>query len=333
MPNKVFIIAEAGVNHNGSLSVAKKLASAAAYAGADAVKFQTFKAEALASKCAPKAGYQKKAAGKNQLQMLKSLELGFDGQKKLFNYCKKRKIMFMSSAFDMESLGFILELGVTILKIPSGEIANLPYLRKAGASGKKIILSTGMANMSEVKEAFNVLLRSGADKKHISLLHCTTQYPAPPCDVNLKAMTAMKNVFDVSVGYSDHTEGIEIPVAAVAMGAEIIEKHFTLDNKMRGPDHKASLNPQDFKRMVCAIRKVESALGGGIKKPAPSELKNRDVVRKSITAKVFIKKGEKFTEKNITAKRPGGGVSPMRWDYILGKAAVRDFKADEQIKV
>ena len=333
--NKVFIIAEAGVNHNGSLSIAKKMVDAAKNAGADAVKFQTFKAKNIATKLAPKAAYQKNTTNSNETQfdMLKSLELSIEAHKELMNYCKKKKIMFLSTPFDLESIVMLNKLGLEIFKIPSGEITNMPYLRKIGALKKKIIMSTGMSNIKEIKEALDILIKSGTQKKHIILLQCNTEYPTPYEHVNLRAMHTIKESFKVKVGYSDHTLGIEVPLAAVALGAVVIEKHFTLDKNMRGPDHKASLEPEELKYMVQAIRKVERAMGVTFKKPSPSELKNRDLMRKSITAARDIKKGEIFTVNNITIKRPNTGISPMKWDEVIGCLAKKDFATDEMIEL
>ena len=278
--HKVFIIAEAGVNHNGSLELAKKMIDAAEEAGADAVKFQTFKAEKVVSRYAPKAEYQKKTttAGESQLEMIKKLELDAAAHQTLIDYCKKRNIQFLSTPFDFESIDLLNELGLDIFKIPSGEITNMPYLRKIGSLKKEIILSTGMANLGEIEDALDVLTGAGTKLKDITILHCNTEYPTPMQDVNLKAMQTIKYAFPgIHVGYSDHTEGIEVSIAAVAMGATIIEKHFTLDKNMEGPDHKASLEPDELKAMVNAIRNIEKALGNGIKKPSPSELKNKPI--------------------------------------------------------
>lgn len=332
---EVFIIAEAGVNHNGSLAIAKKMVDAAAHAGADAVKFQTFQAESLVSKFAPKAMYQKKTTGSNegQLEMIKKLELGLSAHKELIRYSQTKKIMFLASPFDLESIGLLVRLGLRTFKIPSGEITNAPYLRKIGSLRRKIIISTGMATLAEIKDALNILLKSGTKKKDIVVLHCNTEYPTPFKDVNLLAMMTIKDTVGVQVGYSDHTLGIEVAVAAVALGARVIEKHFTLDKNMSGPDHKASLDPDELKYMVNAVRNVEMALGSRAKKASPSEKINSSVVRKSIVAAVDIKKGEHFTEKNLTVKRPGTGISPMRWDDVLGTVARKDFYQDELIQI
>jgi len=330
---KTFIIAEAGVNHNGSLEIAKRLVDVAVESGADAVKFQTFKAENIVTKDADKADYQKKTtnAGESQLEMLRKFELDEDAHRILFKYCSKQKIQFMSSAFDLEGVDLLNSLGVEIFKIPSGEIINLPYLRKIGSLKKKVILSTGMADLEEIKDALDVLVSAGTFLDNITVLHCNTEYPTPYKDVNLLAMQTIARAFDVRVGYSDHTSGIEVPIAAVARGATVIEKHFTLDKNMEGPDHKASLEPDELKAMVHAIRNIELSLGNGIKKPSPSELKNKPIARKSIVAARDIRKGETFTEENLTVKRPGTGISPMRWDEILGKHAQKKYVEDELI--
>jgi N,N'-diacetyllegionaminate synthase len=335
MENKTFIIAEAGVNHNGSIEIAKKMIEVAKECGADAIKFQTFKAEKVISKYAPKAEYQKQTTGEadSQLEMVKKLELSFDDFIALKEYCDKLNIMFLSTPFDFESIDFLNDLGLEIFKIPSGEITNLPYLEKIGKLGKKVILSTGMADLGEIEDALDILTSCGTKKEDITILHCNTEYPTPYEDVNLLAMLTIKEAFKVKVGYSDHTLGIEVPIAAVSLGASVIEKHFTLDKNMEGPDHKASLEPHELKAMIDAIRNIEKSLGNGIKKPSKSELKNKDIARKSIVAKREIKKGEVFTEDNITVKRPGNGISPMRWYEVLGKVASRDYKEDELIEL
>ena len=331
----VFIIAEAGVNHNGSLELAKKLVDVAVEAGADAVKFQTFKAENLVSREAQKAKYQVKNTGSNesQYEMLKRLELGFDEFVELKRYCDEKGIMFLSTPFDFESIKFLDELGLEIFKIPSGEITNYPYLREIAKLKKRIILSTGMANLCEIEQAVDVIEKFGTKRENIIILHANTEYPTLMEDVNLKAMLTIKEAFKVDVGYSDHTLGIEVPIAAVAMGAKVIEKHFTLDRNMEGPDHRASLNPDELKAMVKAIRNIEVSLGNGIKKPSKSESKNIEIARKVIVAKKDIKKGEKFSEENLTVKRAGKGISPMRWEEIIGKVANRNFKEDEKIEL
>lgn len=332
---RVYIIAEAGVNHNGDINLAKKLIDFAADAGVDAVKFQTFKAEKGISKFAQKAEYQKASTDKSesQLEMIKRLELDENSHIELISYCKSKPITFLSTPFDIDSIDMLVKLGLETYKIPSGEITNLPYLRKIGALNKKIIISTGMCNLDEIKAALDVIVKSGTKGENISVLHCNTEYPTPYDDVNLRAIQTLAAELGMEVGYSDHTLGIEIPIAAVAMGATIIEKHFTLDKNMEGPDHKASLNPQELKQMVMAIRNVEMALGDGIKKPSPSEKKNVKISRKSIVALTSIKKGDILSEKNITVKRPGSGISPMQWDSVIGQIAKKDFEEDELLIV
>ncbi len=331
--NRIFIIAEAGVNHNGDIEIAKKLIDVANEAGADAVKFQTFKADKLVSKNAQKADYQKQTTDKqeSQYEMIKKLELDVDAHKELLSYCNLKSIMFLSTPFDHDSIELLNSLKLNIFKIPSGEITNLPYLRCIGKLNKEVILSTGMADIGEIENALDVLVESGTEKNNITVLHATTEYPTPMEDVNLKAMVTIGRTFDIAYGYSDHTPGIEIPIAAAALGASVIEKHFTLDKTMEGPDHKASLEPDELKAMIKAIRNVETALGDGIKKPSPSELKNKTVARKSIVAARYIKKGEILSDENITVKRPGTGLSPMRWDEVLGSIAQRDYEEDELI--
>ncbi len=331
--NKVFIIAEAGVNHNGSFNIAKELVDTAKTAGVDAIKFQTFKAQNLVSKNADKANYQKANTGNSdkQIDMLKKLELSFEEFSSLKKYCDHLGIMFLSTPFDLESLEFLSTLDIPLFKIPSGEITNLPYLIKIAQTKKDVILSTGMCEIEEIREAIEVLKKYGTE--NISLLHCTTEYPTPFDEVNLNAMLTLKQTFNLNIGYSDHTQGIEVPVAAVAMGATIIEKHFTLDKNMDGPDHKASLNPQELMDMVSAIRNIEMAMGNGKKKPTKSEINNKKIARKSIVAVRNIKIGEVFTEDNITIKRPGDGISPMKWFDVLGKSASRDFQEDELIEI
>ncbi len=331
--SKVFIIAEAGVNHNGSLELAKKLIDVAVEAGADAVKFQTFKADKLVSKHAQKADYQKQTTStdESQYDMIKKLELDDNAHRVLISYCKDKKIMFLSTPFDHDSIDLLNSFQMPIFKIPSGEITNLPYLRHIGSLGKEVILSTGMASLDEVQDALEVLIRAGTSKEKISVLHATTEYPCPIDEVNLRAMHTISTAFGVKVGYSDHTQGIEVAVAAVALGACVIEKHFTLDRTMGGPDHKASLEPDELKAMVHAIRHVEQALGDGVKRPSKSEQKNISVARKSILASRSIRMGETFSDNNLIVKRPGNGISPMRWDEVLGKKALRDFTEDELI--
>lgn len=331
--NKIFIIAEAGVNHNGDIEIAKKLVDAAVAAGADAVKFQTFKAETLVCRDAKKAEYQMETTDKDESQfaMLKRLELTPDMHEKLMDYCEQKRIMFLSTPFDLESLYYLVNCGLAIIKLPSGEITNYPLLREAARSGKKIILSSGMSTLDEVRNAMEVLRENGC--RDLTVLHCNTEYPTPYKDVNLKAMCTMKEALKIPVGYSDHTPGIEAAVAAAALGAEVIEKHFTLDRNMEGPDHKASLEPNELAEMVRSIRNVESALGGGKKEPSDSEKKNIAIARKSIVARCDIRAGEIFTEENLTAKRPGGGLSPMLWNQVLNKQAKRDFAPDEMIEL
>ena len=329
----VFIIAEAGVNHNGSIKLAKKLIDVACSAGVNAVKFQTFKTKNLVSKNAPKADYQIKTTKKDESQykMIKKLELDIDAHEELIDYCKQKNIMFLSTPFDNESIDMLDKLGLEIFKIPSGEITNLPYLRHIGKLNKKLILSTGMADIGEIEDALDILIKSGTKKENITILHANTMYPTPFEDVNLKAMQTIGCTFGIDIGYSDHTLGIEVPIAAVAMGAKVIEKHFTLDKNMQGPDHKASLEPDELKAMVKAIKNIELAIGNGIKKPTLSEKPNIKVARKSIIAKKDIKKGEIFSKENLTVKRPGNGISPMRWDEIIGSIAIRDYNKDDLI--
>jgi N,N'-diacetyllegionaminate synthase len=333
--SSVFIIAEAGVNHNGSLEMALQLVDVAADAGADAVKFQTFTADALVSKTAQKADYQKQttSADESQYAMLKRLELSKEDHLAIIKRCQARQIQFLSTPFDSSSIALLHTLGMTTYKVPSGELTNLPYLRQVGAVAQQVILSTGMANLAEVEDALQVLLAAGLTRDQVIILHATTEYPCPLDEVNLTAMLTLKHAFSVVVGYSDHTKGIEIPVAAVAMGAKVIEKHFTLDNRLAGPDHKASLEPNELVAMVRAIRHVELALGNGIKQPTASEQKNMAVARKSLVASTLIKKGELLTPDNVTVKRPGTGISPMRWDDVIGRAARKEFMADEQIEL
>jgi N,N'-diacetyllegionaminate synthase len=330
---RTFIIAEAGVNHNGSLKLAIKLIDAAKKSGADAVKFQTFKADSLVSKNAKKAAYQQKTTlvDESQYAMIKKLELSLNDHHQLIAYCKKRNIEFLSSPFDLESIDLLVELGLCTIKIPSGEITNLPYLQKIGKLNLCVILSTGMAEIKEISDAIKVLTESGTDKEKIVVLHCNTEYPTPYKDVNLKAMITIRDKFNIKVGYSDHTSGIEIPIAAVALGAEIIEKHFTLDKTMVGPDHAASLEPQQLKQMINSIRNIEIAMGDGLKRPSTSEEKNKMVARKSLVAACSIKKGDLFTEENITVKRPGNGISPMKWYKVIGKTSNKNFNADDII--
>lgn len=329
--SNVYIIAEAGVNHNGDIELAKKLIDEAKKSGADAVKFQTFKAEKLVTKAATKASYQNKNDKKSQSQyeMLKRLELTFKDFEELMAYSKEVGIEFLSSAFDLESIDFLNNLEMSLFKVPSGEITNLPYLRKVAQTGKQVIISTGMSTYGDIESALEVLYKSNA--KDVIVLHCNTEYPTPMSDVNLTAMKSIETAFNTKVGYSDHTIGIEIPVAAVALGAVVIEKHFTLDKNMDGPDHKASLDPKELTDMVTAIRNIEMALGDGVKKLSDSEKYNLDIVRKSIVAKRDINVGEFFSEDNVTVKRPGTGLSPMEWDKVIGKKAKKLFLEDDVI--
>jgi len=329
----IFVIAEAGVNHNGSITLAKQLIDVASDAGADAVKFQTFKADNLVSKTAQKADYQKQTTdtSESQYEMLKKLELNTTAHHELIAYCNTKDILFLSTAFDHESITLLNNLGMSIFKIPSGEITNLPYLRHIGSLGKKIILSSGMANLGEIEAALEVLTKAGTPKELITVLHATTEYPCPIEEVNLRAMNTIATAFGVKSGYSDHTNGIEIPIAAAAMGASVIEKHFTLDREMEGPDHKASLEPYELKMMIQAIRNIENALGDGIKKATKSELKNMLIARKSIVASRTITKGELLSSENITIKRPGNGINPMRFDEMIGTTALKDYDEDELI--
>ncbi len=330
--DKTLIIAEAGVNHNGSLETAKELVRTAKSCGADIVKFQTANLNSLVSKFAPMADYQKENIGceESQREMLSRLLLSFDDFTELADYCKKIGIIFLSTPFDIESIHFLNSMQ-DIWKVPSGEITNYPYLIEIAKTGKDVILSTGMSDMEEIRDAINVLKQNGV--KNITLLHCTTEYPAPLNEVNLNAMHTLKNEFNCKIGYSDHTKGIEISLAAAAMGAAVIEKHFTLDRNMPGPDHKASIEPYELKALVNGIRNIELAKGSFNKTPTVSELKNRTAARKSIVAAKDIKAGELFDENNITTKRPGNGISPMRWIYVIGTAAKRDFMEDELIEI
>jgi N,N'-diacetyllegionaminate synthase len=329
----VFIIAEVGINHNGSIDLAKKLIDEASNAGADAVKFQTFKAKNLVIKNSEKANYQKNITNpkETQFNMLKKLELSKEMHLELIKYSKNKNIKFLSSAFDHDSIELLKDLGLKIFKIPSGEITNLPYLRHIGKLNKKIFLSTGMSNMDEVKNAVDILINSGTKKNNITVLHANTEYPTPIKDVNLRAMVTVGNELNIKFGYSDHTLGIEVDIAAVAMGASCIEKHFTLDCNMEGPDHKASLEPNQLKEMVKVIRNIELAMGNGIKKPSKSELPNIHIARKSIVAKTKINKGETLTKKNLAVKRPAGGINPMKWDKVVGTKAKKDYNEDEFI--
>jgi N,N'-diacetyllegionaminate synthase len=334
MRDQVLIIAEAGVNHNGSMDTAKKLIDAAAEAGVDYVKFQTFKADKMVTKTASRATYQDTNTRDkdSQFDMLKKLEISEEMHLELIHYCESKNIKFLSTAFDLESLAFLKSLGLELAKIPSGEITNLPYLRAMAKLFPEIILSTGMANMDEIKAAFRVLIENGTKQENITILHCNTEYPTPMGDVNLKAMLHIKKELGVEIGYSDHTLGIEVPIAAVALGAKVIEKHFTLDSNLPGPDHKASLEPEELKAMVTSIRNIELSISGsGIKEPSVSESKNKSIVRKSIVAGINILKGEIFSESNLAVKRPGIGMDPMTWDNVLGTRAVKDYKQDDLI--
>lgn len=330
---KTLIIAEAGVNHNGDINLAKKLIEVASEAGADFVKFQTFVAENCISKNAKKAEYQLQATDENQSQfdMVKKLELSKQDHEILIEHCKKFNIKFLSTAFDLESIDLLVKFDIEIFKIPSGELTNLPYLKKIASFNKNIILSTGMATLGEIEKALDILVQNGTQRDKIIILHCNTEYPTPFEDVNLRAMQTLKKAFCLPVGYSDHTLGITIPIAAVAMGACVIEKHFTLDKSMQGPDHQASLEPEELKAMIKSIRELEQAFGNGVKIPSKSEIKNKAIARKSLVAKKVIKKGECFSEENLTTKRPGDGICGMKYDKYLGKIASRDYAEDELI--
>lgn len=329
------IIAEAGVNHNGDMELAKRLIAEAAFAGADLVKFQTFVAGRIISAQAPKAEYQKGATdpSESQVEMVRKLELSRADHEVLIEECARHGIGFFSTAFDEESFDLLVELGLKMVKVPSGEITNLPFLRHISRLGMPLVLSTGMANLADVEAAIDAIERAGTPRERITVLHCTTEYPAPLQEVNLRAMSTMQAAFGVAVGYSDHTAGIEVPVAAVALGATVIEKHFTLDRGLPGPDHRASLEPREFAAMVTAIRNIEQAMGDGIKRPTPTELKNRAVARKSLVARRAIAAGEAFCTDNVVAKRPGTGISPMRWDEVHGRIARRSFAPDELIEL
>ena len=333
MTSRTLIIAEAGVNHNGDLALARQLIDAAAVAGADLVKFQTFTADRLATRTAQKADYQNRTttSTESQHEMLSRLELTDAMHHELIAHCATRNIDFFSTGFDIESVDLLVRHGQNHFKIPSGEITNLPYLRYIGRLGKSVILSTGMANLGEIEAAIDALEAAGTPRAMLTVLHCTTEYPTPMAEVNLRAMLSIHAAFGVAVGYSDHTQGIEVAIASVAMGATVIEKHFTLDRNLPGPDHKASLEPAELNALVAAIRNIEVALGDGIKRPSPGEARNRPVVRKSLVASRAIKSGALFTAENITAKRPATGISPMRWDEVIGKTALRDFGPDELI--
>ena len=331
---RTLIIAEAGVNHNGDMNIAMELIDIASKAGADMVKFQTFTAGGIVTKFAEKANYQKVVSDSdNQYEMLKKLELTEKNHVELMSYCAEMNIGFLSTPFDLESVHLLSQLGLDTFKISSGDITNLPLLKLIGGLQKRIILSSGLSSLNEVGDALKILISAGADLNKITVLHCTSEYPAPMKDVNLKAMQSLKKAFNINVGYSDHTLGIEVPVAAVAMGATVIEKHFTTDKTLPGPDHKASLDQYELQQMVKSVRNIEKALGNGIKKPSKSESKNLLAVRKSIVAKKNIRVGEIFSEDNITVKRPGSGLSPMKWEQVLGSKAAHDFKLDELIEI
>lgn len=332
---KTLIIAEAGVNHNGDMALARQLIEVAAAAGADLVKFQTFSADRLLTRYAKKAEYQRQTtdAEESQHEMIRRLELSADMHAALIQHCHLQGIRFFSTAFDEESLDFLANLGLEYFKIPSGEITNLPYLRRVGRYGKGVILSTGMASLGEIEAAIDVIEQSGTSRNRITVLQCTTEYPAPMDDINLRAMHTIRDAFGVKVGYSDHTAGIEAAIAAVALGATVIEKHFTISRDLPGPDQKASLEPDELTAMVAAIRNVERALGDGVKRPSSSEIKNKPIVRKSLVAACVVRAGETFNESNLTVKRPGTGLSPMRWDELIGRKASRDFDPDELIEL
>lgn len=334
--NHTIIIAELGVNHNGSMEMAKQLIDRAVEAGVDYIKFQTFKSENIVTKTAKQADYQKKNMGNlddSQYNMLNKLELSEEQHYELIEYCKEKGIKFFSTAFDMDSIDFLASLNLGLWKIPSGELTNYPYVKKIASFGEPVILSTGMSSIEEINDTVNLLVNSGLPKAKITILHCNTEYPTPMCDVNLLAMNGIKKQFQTEVGYSDHTVGIEVPIAAVALGAKVIEKHFTLDRNLPGPDHKASLEPDELKAMVSAIRNIEQALGSEEKKVSSSEMKNKAVARKSIVAVTNIKAGEVFTEDNLTVKRPGTGISPMKWESVIGQVAKRNFEQDELIEL
>lgn len=337
MAQHVLIIAEAGVNHNGSLEIAKELVDKAVEAGVDIIKFQTFKAEKLVSKSAKQAEYQKMNIGDHsddsQYNMLKKLELSEQDHQELIAYCKKKGIRFWSTAFDFDSIDYLHTLNLGLWKIPSGEITNYPYIKKIAQYHEPVIISTGMCEMSDISAAMDVLQKNGVQKNQITILHCNTEYPTPYEDVNLLAMHQIKKEFDVAVGYSDHTKGIEVPIAAVALGASVIEKHFTLDRNMEGPDHKASLEPDELKAMVSAIRNIEKSLGNEKKAVSESERKNIAIARKSIVAACPIKKGDVLTEDNLTVKRPGTGISPMQWEKVIGTKAIKDYEEEELIQI
>jgi N,N'-diacetyllegionaminate synthase len=335
MTKRTLIIAEAGVNHNGDIALAKELVARAAAAGADVVKFQSFLTSKLVSPLAPKAHYQKVSTdpAESQFEMIRKLELSRADHVVLIEECRRHGIAFLSTAFDVESFDMLIELGLELVKIPSGEITNLPFLRHVASTCRPVILSTGMATLGEIESALDIIEQAGTSRSQITVLHCSTEYPTPMPDVNLRAMCNMKHAFGVAIGYSDHTIGIEVPIAAVALGATVIEKHFTIDRSLPGPDHRASLEPHEMKAMVDAIRNIELAMGDGIKRPNTSEIKNMSIARKSLVASKPIRAGERFSADNLTAKRPGTGISPMRWDELIGRVAFRDFAPDELIEL
>jgi N,N'-diacetyllegionaminate synthase len=335
MTSRCLIIAEAGVNHNGDMRIARDLIEAAAEAGADLVKFQTFSANSLVTERAPKANYQLRTTGSDlsQYQMLKALELDHQMHLDLIAKCKESGIEFFSTAFDIQSLDYLSTLGAKRFKVPSGEITNLPYLLHMAAFEKPILLSTGMSNLGEIEDAIEAIESAGLERRYITVLHCNTEYPTPFGDVNLNALESIKRAFGVSVGYSDHTLGIEIPIAAVAMGAQVIEKHLTLDRNLPGPDHRASVEPDEFRNMVRSVRNIEMAMGDGVKRVTQSERENREISRKSLVAIAPIRKGDKFSPKNIGTKRPGKGISPMRWHEMVSRVATRDYFEDELIEL
>lgn len=335
MTSRTLIIAEVGVNHNGDLGLAKQLIEVAANAGADLVKFQTFNANRQVTSYANKAEYQTKSTDINesQYEMLRRLELTEAMHHELISHCSKLNLGFFSTGFDIESVDFLVSLGQDLFKVPSGEITNLPYLRHIGELHKKVIISTGMSTLADIEAAIYALEKAGTPRQNMTVLHCTTEYPAAMSEVNLRAMQNIHSAFGVAVGYSDHTPGIEVAIAAVAMGAAVIEKHFTLDRNLPGPDHKASIEPEELKAMVSAIRNIEIAFGDGIKRPTSNEDRNKLIARKSLVASRSIQAGEIFSAMNITAKRPGTGISPMRWEEIIGRPAIRKFEKDDLIEI
>jgi len=336
MNKHVIIIAEAGVNHNGSIEIAKRLVDEAARANVDYIKFQTFKSEGVVTKKAEKADYQKANTGteeNTQLELIKKLEIPYEGYLEIIDYCKQKGVSFFSTSTDPDSIEFLASLHLGMWKIPSGEVTNYHFLKKIAGYNEETYFSLGMSDLEMVREAVNVLLENGLDKDKLTLLHCNTEYPTPMYDVNLRVMDTLRSEFGVKVGYSDHTLGLEVPIAAVAMGADVIEKHFTLDRNMEGPDHKASLEPDELCEMVRTIRNIEQALGDGVKRITDSERRNIIIARKSIVASRTIKKGESLTKGNLTTKRPGNGISPMKWNEVVGKTAIKDFEEDEPIEL